>query len=897
MAGLLYRLGRFAARRHWLVIVSWIVILGVSGGTYALFAGTISSSISIPGTATEKVQNQLADKFPKADGGSGTLVFETKDGKSFSASQKADVKTFLDGLADMKGVKNASDPFTLQQRIDSQRSKLSNGESQITAAEQQIADAQSKLDAGKQQLAAAQSQLDAQKAQAEAAGGAAASAAQAQLAAAQQQLDAQQAQITSGQQQIDTNTAKLQDQKQQLSQGAALLDLSKNIRFVSKDGSAGLATVQFTKSTFEVPQTLKTAIGAKADAADISGVDVYVSNDIAQGVPSVLGPGEVVGLIVAAVVLVVLLGTVLGAALPLASAILGVAVASLAALSFSSLVQFISVTPVLGVMLGLAVGIDYSLFILNRHRTQLKQGMSLHESIGLANGTSGNAVVFAGATVMIALLALNITGVPFLGLMGTVGAVAVFVAICVAISFTPAMAGLVGMRLLRRKERAAIGTTGAVRVPNTPMPTWRALVTLVVGIAVLGTIALPAMHMRLGLPDGSSEATDSSQYKAFKVAEEKFGGGQNGPLVVVADMPKDVAESDVTAREVTIGQAIAKQDDVAAVAPIGASSDGSVIAFQVVPKSGPSSVGTEQLVKDTRDLTVRTDEGTVTLGVAGNASANIDVSEKLGNVLPLYLVVVVGLSLVILIIVFRSFLVPITATAGFVLSLLAAFGGLTAIYQFGWLSAVFGVHDPAPILSFLPILEVGILFGLAMDYQLFLVSGMREAYAHGASAKVAVQRGLHAGRAVVTAAAIIMMSVFSGFVFSDSSTIRPIGFGLAFGVLVDAFVVRMLLIPAAMHLLGRSAWWFPKWLDRIVPDVDVEGAGLERAHPSTATGSTPTATGAPQDAVGHGSHAADVPVDEPAATSPHPHHGAHAAGAEGPATTGPTPHHGAHAAE
>ena len=180
---------------------------------------------------------------------------------------------------------------------------------------------------------------------------------------------------------------------------------------------------------------------------------------------------------------------------------------------------------------------------------------------------------------------------------------------------------------------------------------------------------------------------------------------------------------------------------------------------------------------------------------------------------------------------FRSFLVPITATVGFVLSLLAAFGGLTAIYQLGWLHQVFGVHDPAPILSFLPIIEVGILFGLAMDYQLFLVSGMREAYAHGAPAKIAVQRGLQAGRAVVTAAAIIMISVFAGFIFSDSSTIRPVGFGLAFGVLVDAFVVRLLLIPAAMHLLGRAAWWFPRWLDRIVPDVDVEGARLERTHP------------------------------------------------------------------
>jgi len=864
MAGLLYRLGRFAARRHWLVIIAWIVILGITGGTYALFAGTISSSITIPNTKTSQVQDQLADKFPSANGGNGTIVFETTDGKAFTSAQKSGVDDFLTDLEDLNGVKGATSGFSTQDRLDDQRQKIVDGRKQISDGRQQITDGQAQLDAqkaqlesGKQQIADAQAKLDAQKQQLSAASasgaaatGAAASgaaaqaqaaqaqAAQAQLAQAQAQIDAQQAQLTSGEQQlteaqqkIDENTTKLDDNAKELEQGSDLLDLSKDIRFVSSNGSAAIGTVQFTKSTYEVPQSTKTAISDKAEAAKIDGVRVYVSNDIAQGVPSILGPGEIAGVIVAAIVLFLMLRTLVGAAVPLVSAVLGIGVASLAALSFSSLVEFISVTPVLGVMLGLAVGIDYSLFILNRHRTQLKQGMGVHESIGLANGTSGNAVVFAGATVIVALLALNITGIPFLGLMGTVGAVAVFFAILIATSFTPALLSIIGMRILRGKERTRIGNTGSTRVPNKPMSTWRAVITLVAGVAVLGTIALPATQMRLGLPSGSSEAVDSSQYKAYKTLSKEFGAGQNGPLLVVATLPKAVSKEDVTATEVTIGQAIAKNDDVDAVLPIGASKARDIIAFQVKPNGGPDSISTEDLVKDLRTQNVTVDDGKATLGVAGNASANIDVSEKLSNVLPLYLAVVVGLSLIILIVVFRSFLVPITATAGFILSVLAAFGGLTAIYQWGWLGSVFGVHDPAPILSFLPIIEIGILFGLAMDYQLFLVSGMREAYAHGASAKVAVQRGLHAGRAVVTAAAIIMISVFAGFIFSDSSTIKPIGFGLAFGVLVDAFVVRMLLIPAAMHLLGRSAWWFPKWLDRIVPDVDVEGAKLERSHP------------------------------------------------------------------
>ncbi|MCS5513107.1 MMPL family transporter [Curtobacterium flaccumfaciens pv. betae] len=878
MAGLLYRLGRFSARRHWLVIITWVAIMAVAGVTYTLFAGTISSSITIPNTKTSQVQDQLADKFPSANGGNGTIVFETKDGKAISSSQQSEIDDFLTSLEKLDGVKGTTSGFATQKQLDDQRQKIVDGRDQIESGRAKIETGQQQLDAqkaqlesGKQKIATAQAQLDAQKAQAQAAGGAAVPAAQAQAAAAQlqqaqAQIDAQQAQIDAGEQQIataqktiDTNKQKLDDNEQQLEQGSDLLDLSKDIRFVSDNGSAAIGTVQFTKSTYEVPADTKTAIADDAESADIQGVNVYVSNDIAQGVPSILGPGEIGGVIIAAIVLLLMLRTVIGAAVPLVSAVLGVGVASLTALSFSSVVEFISVTPVLGVMLGLAVGIDYSLFILNRHRTQLKQGMQVHESIGLANGTSGNAVVFAGATVIVALLALNITGIPFLGLMGTVGAVAVLFAILIATSFTPALLSLIGMRILRKKERAKIGNTDSTRIPNKPMSSWRAVITLVLGVAVLGTIALPATQMRLGLPSGSSEAVESSQYKAYKTLEKELGAGQNGPLLVVATLPESISKSDVTATEVTIGQAIAKNDDVKAVLPIGASKDRDIIAFQVKPAGGPDSVSTENVVKDLREQTVSTDDGKVTLGVAGNASANIDVSEKLSNVLPLYLVVVVGLSLIILIIVFRSFLVPITATAGFILSVLASFGGLTAIYQFGWLGSVFGVHDPAPILSFLPIIEIGILFGLAMDYQLFLVSGMREAYAHGASAKVAVQRGLHAGRAVVTAAAIIMISVFAGFIFSDSSTIKPIGFGLAFGVLIDAFVVRMLLIPSAMHLLGKSAWWFPKWLDRIVPDVDVEGAKLERTHPVAGHEDTHT-----------GTHALPVEPDANAHDSGHP---------------------------
>jgi RND superfamily putative drug exporter len=273
------------------------------------------------------------------------------------------------------------------------------------------------------------------------------------------------------------------------------------------------------------------------------------------------------------------------------------------------------------------------------------------------------------------------------------------------------------------------------------------------------------------------------------------------------------------------------QNDVVAVVPVGVADDGGLLAFQVIPGDGPSSVSTEQLVADLRDLSpLDTSNGETVLGVAGQASGNIDISAALAAALPIYLAVVIGLSILIMIVVFRSLLVPVIATGGFLLSFFAALGAVTAIYQWGWLGEVFGVHDPGPVLNFAPVILVGVLFGLAMDYQLFIASGMREAFVHGTPARAAVTAGVRGARAVVTAAAIIMISVFGGFIFSHLAMIRPLGFGMAVGVLFDAFVVRLVLMPALMHLLGRSAWWLPRWLDRILPDVDVEGASLERNH-------------------------------------------------------------------
>ncbi len=831
MANLLYRLGRFSGRRPWIVIVSWVLALGVAGGAFAAFGGTLATSFSIPGTETQRVNDALKDAMPGLTGAAGTVVFQTKDG-AFTDEQKSEIGAVLERVGTLDGVAGTNDPFATEQERATQQQKLDDGRSKIADARTQISDGLAQIQAGRAQLDAGQKQLDAAIAQAKAAGYY--DRAAAQFTAQQAEITGQKQKLDDAQAKLDASTATLDEQEAALDDGAKLLQYASKIRTVSTDGSVAVGTVLFDHDLFSLSSEVKASVQKALDDAHIAGVTIDVDSTIANSIDGIVGPGEIAGVIVAALVLVVVLRALLPAVAPLLGSLVGIGVGVAGSMAFSGIVDMSSVTPVLGVMLGLAVGIDYSLFILNRHRTQLLAGVDVLESIGLANGTSGNAVVFAGSTVLIALLALNVTGIPFLGVMGPVGAACVLVAVLVAVTFTPALLGLMKLRVLNRRARGRIGHPDHVPRPITPMRTWRAVAGVVVAIVGLLAIAVPAMSMRLGLPDGSSEATDTTQYRAYTAVSDAFGAGTNGPLLVVATLPSAVAEGDETAVQAQIAGDLMSPHDVVAVAPIAVSDSREVFAFQVVPRGGPSSASTEQLVHDLRGLsplTVSGQAGDVHLGVAGQASGNIDVSRKIADALPLYLVVVIGLSLIIMVVVFRSLLVPVVATAGFVLSLFAAFGAITAIFQWGWLGTIFGVHDPGPVLSFAPIIIMGVLFGLAMDYQLFLVSGMREAYVHGMPPRHAVVAGLRGGRAVVTAAAIIMVSVFGGFVFSHLAMIRPLGFGLAIGVLFDAFVVRMLLIPSLMHLFGKAAWWLPRWLDRILPDVDVEGASLERTHP------------------------------------------------------------------
>ncbi|PWD51083.1 RND transporter [Serinibacter arcticus] len=764
MARLLYRLGIFASRRAWQVLLGWVAVLAVAGGSFLAFGGTLATTFSIPGTETSRVTDEIADELGGAGGATGTVVFSADDG-ALTAEQQAEITAALDGVRELDGVGDVVDPFATEVMRAAQAEELAAGRAMI---DQLPAD---------QQAAAGGAQIDA---------------------------------------------------------GERLLAAAANLRTLSEDGTTALGTVVFEASTFDLSTEVKESVTTELDANAIDGVTVDYSAELTQSVDGLVGPGEIIGVLVALIVLVVMFRSLVPALTPLISSIVGVGVGVAGAMAFSGAVEMSSVTPVLGVMLGLAVGIDYSLFIINRHRRQLLSGMDVRESIGLANGTAGNAVVFAGSTVVIALLALNVTGIGFLGVMGTVGAVCVLVAVLVSVSLTPALLGLLGPKVLARRARATVGQDHHTDATPTPMRTGRAVIGGVVGVLALLVVAIPALDMRLGLPDGSTEAQDTTQYRSYSTVAEKFGAGQNGPIVVTASLPEAVPAEMLTIAQADLADTLLAQDGISAVAPAGASEDGTFLLFQVVPTDGPASEATEQLVHDLRAASPL--DGDVELGVAGAASGNIDISDKLADALPIYLLVVVGLSLIILIVVFRSLLVPLIATAGYVLSLVAAFGAIVAVYQWGWLGALFGVETPGPVLSFAPIIIMGVLFGLAMDYQLFLVSGMREAYVHGMPARAAVVAGRRSGRAVVTAAAIIMVSVFGGFVFSHLAMVRPLGFGLAIGVLFDAFVVRMLIVPALMHLFGEKAWWLPRWLDRIVPNVDVEGAALERSHPLPSAG-------------------------------------------------------------
>ncbi|PWI16154.1 hypothetical protein DI272_19755 [Streptomyces sp. Act143] len=620
---------------------------------------------------------------------------------------------------------------------------------------------------------------------------------------------------------------------------------------VSKDGTVAYISVSYDAPSMELKDSTRDALEAAGDQARDSGLTVEVGGDALQAGAEPGAVGEVVGLAIAAVVLVITLGSLVAAGLPLLTAIIGVGIGVSTITALAKTLDLGDTTSTLALMIGLAVGIDYALFIVSRYRGELAEGRDREEAAGRATGTAGSAVVFAGLTVVIALAGLSVVGVPMLSKMGLAAAGTVVIAVLIALTMIPALLGYAGNKIRpageKRKKSAgraagnaatsagrAAGNaaTSAVEAAGKPNlgTRWASFVirrpaaVLLVGVIGLGAVALPATSLELGLPDDGSQPTSTTQRRAYDLLSEGFGPGFNGPLMVVGDA-QDSADPQAAATEVT--DRIKGLDDVVTVTPATFNKAGDTFTITVIPDSKPSSTQTEDLVHAIRDAGADVRAGTDTdVLVTGTTAMNIDFSQKLTDALIPYLALVVGLAFLLLIVVFRSILVPLKAALGFLLSVLAALGAVVAVFQWGWLGGLIGVEETGPIMSMMPIFMVGVVFGLAMDYEVFLVTRMREAYVHGESPSQAVVTGFKHSARVVVAAAVIMMAVFGGFITSSESMIKMIGFGLAIAVFFDAFIVRMAIVPAVLALLGKRAWWLPKWLDRALPNVDVEGEGL-----------------------------------------------------------------------
>jgi len=785
MSLFLYKLGKTAYGKPWYFIVCWIVILGAVLALLGVNGIKVSSELKIEGTESQKVLDQLAEKLPEASGGQASVVFRVP------AGQRLDTPERLTSIA-----KAVNDVYSLEYVINpaeayAQAASGANGA--------QAAAASGGRQAGSNQAGSGQAGVS--------------------VPGAQSSPGAQDASEVGGLQCADMSAPF----SPMIAGGVPVPGV-----IISADGTTALFQFQFTVPQMSLPESVPDTVIEAVTAVEKDGAGIEaLPSDSLTAKPSI-GSTEGLGLIVAAVVLFLTLGSALAAGLPLVVALMGVGVSVGGAYAISSFISLSDITPVLALMIGLAVGIDYALFIVNRQRRLiLDQGLSAREAAGRAIGTAGNAVVFAGLTVIIALCGMLVIGIAFLSTMALIAAATVLIDVLVALT---ALLGLIGERICSAKARSkahAAGTEvrhGVARGWVNGVVKYRGLVMIGL-VVVLGAAATPVAKMELAIPSGATANQDTAARQSYDAITSGFGEGFNGPLLLVAE-PRG-ASAAVTPDWLTgIVQDLNALDNVFVATAAGISKTGDTAIISVIPKTGPTDAKTQRLVRDLRasDSPIAQKYG-ADIGVTGFTAINIDMSAKLAQVFPIYVLTIVILSLIILLLVFRSIIVPIKATVGFLLSVLATFGIATAVFQWGWLHSLFDFDTGGPLLSFLPIMVTGILYGLAMDYQVFLVSSMRESYVHGHEAD-SVEHGYEQASRVVVAAAVIMVSVFAGFIFAEDIMIKQIGFALALGILIDAFLVRMAIVPAVMKTFGRLAWRLPKWLDRWLPNLDVEGDRL-----------------------------------------------------------------------
>ncbi|OME71443.1 transporter [Paenibacillus odorifer] len=777
MSTFLYRLGKSAYTKPWYFLTVWILILGVIGALLGVNGIQSSSEMKIEGTESQKVLDMLVKELPAAAGGQASVAFTAPDGERLDTPERSAL--ILKAINDVYSMDYIINPTELA--------------AQAAAAAGQAAGADPSAAAGGQTATADPS------------------AAASQTDAAGQATAAVQA-VPYGPLIVD---------------GAPVPGV-----MLSADGSIALFQFQFTVQQTSLPSSVPDNVIKAVTEVEQAGSGITaIPSDSLKSTPSI-GSTEAIGVAVAAVVLFITLGSIVAAGLPLITALLGVAISVGGAFALSNIVHMNDITPILAVMIGLAVGIDYSLFIVNRQRRLiLDENLSAKEAASRAVGTAGSAVFFAGLTVIIALCGMLVIGIGFLSTMALVAAVSVLITVLLALTLLPALLGLVGERICTAKARSKNVASAnkarhgfSHRWANATVKYRWAIIVLVV--LVLGTAAIPVTKMELGIPSGASANLDTPARQSYDIISKGFGEGFNGPLLLVAqpNNPSDKISMQTLGKLV---QELQMHDNVTLVSPMGVNATGDIAIISLIPKTGPTDTKTRDLVQDLRDPNSSlASSNDVTLGVTGFTAINIDMSSKLSDAFPVYIGIIVILSLIILLLVFRSVIVPIKATVGFILSVLATFGLTTAVYQWGWLHSLFGFDTGGPLLSFMPILVTGILYGLAMDYQVFLVSSMREAYVHGRRGNDSVVHGYDLASRVVLAAGVIMVSVFAGFIFAPDAMIKQIGFALAFGILIDAFIIRMTLVPAVMAVFGDKAWWLPKWLDRLLPNLDVEGDKL-----------------------------------------------------------------------
>ncbi len=598
---------------------------------------------------------------------------------------------------------------------------------------------------------------------------------------------------------------------------------------VSPEGTIAFADVSYASPANEVSHEAATALEEVGAPAEEAGVRMEIGGDV--GPQEELGhTSELIGLGVAVVVLLLSFGSLVAMGLPILTALIGVGVGISGIGVLSAFTDLSSTAPILATMIGLAVGIDYALFIVTRHRQNLADGHDVEESAARANATAGGAVVFAGITVVIALAGLAVVGIPFLTVMGLGAAFTVLLSVAIAVTLLPALLGFSGTNIDRwRIGRARTGS--AAESHDTFSARWSRKVVARPGVALLGglafmlVLAIPMLSMRMGMPDAGSDPPGSTRRQAYDLLAEGFGPGFNGPLTLVVDT-SGVDDPQAVLDEVTA--AVAADPGVRLVAPASPNEAGDTAIIPVIPTTGPSSADTTALVHHLRhDVLDPLDAETgAEVSVAGSTALMIDVSDKLSSALPVFMGLVIGLTMILLLAVFRSLLVPIKAAIAILLSIGSSFGVLVAIFQWGWLQQLVGLEESVPIISFLPMLMFAVLFGLSMDYEVFILSRIREDYVRTGKAKASVLSGLTSSARVITAAALIMISVFASFALTDDPTTKMMGIGFSMAVLLDATVVRMVIVPATMALFGDRAWWLPGWLDRLLPDLDVEGEHL-----------------------------------------------------------------------